>query len=150
MDIQGIFIFLGFTAIIILYLKDIKEIIIPTKKSKLEIIGIIISVVIIFLITYLYGRNWFHYVVGFLGVMPIILVLPRRGITSKGFRSVKGIYWGNWNKLRSVHVTKNKDVRIYFTGRYLSYDTHYYNIEDYDRIINILQENVSHKILKID
>lgn len=157
MDIKGIVIFLVLIAIIILYLKNIKEIIIPTKISKLEIITILISVIVIFVITYLYEKTWFHNIVGFLAAVLMIVTLPRRGITSKGFRSIKGIYWGNWNKLKSVHVTMNKDVKVYFTGRYLSYDTHYYNYdthyynkEDYNKVIKILQENVPSEILKID
>lgn len=80
----------------------------------------------------------------------MIVTLPRRGITSKGFRSIKGIYWGNWNKLKSVRVTTKKDVRVYFTGRYLSFDTHCYKKEDYDKIITILKDNVPSEILKID
>lgn len=150
MEAKGIFIFLALTAIIILYLKDIREIIIPAKKLKLEIITVIVSVIVIIGIMYLYGKTWFHYLVGFLAALFMIITLPRRGITSKGFRSIRGIYWGNWNKLKSVRVTTKKDVRVYFTGRYLYWDTHYYDKDDYDKIITILQENLPSEILKID
>lgn len=37
----------------------------------------------------------------------MIVTLKRRGITSKGIRSISGIYWRNWNKLMSVHVINN-------------------------------------------
>lgn len=143
MDTKGIAIFLALTAIIIIYLKDIKELIIPTKKSKLEIATVVISTIVIIGIMYLYGETWFHYLIGFLGIIFMIVTLPRRGITIKGFRSNRGIYWGNWNKLKSVHViTINEDVKVSLTGRYLYWDTHYYKKEDYDKIINILQENL--------
>ena len=150
MDTKVIAIFLALIAIIIIYLKDIREIIIPTKKSKLEIITVIISVIVISMITYLYAKNWFHYLIGFLGVVLMIVPLPRRGITSKGFHSIRGVYWGNWNKLKSVHVTMNKDVKVDFTGRYRTWETHYYEKEDYYKIITILKNNISPEILKID
>lgn len=59
MDVQGVFIFLSLTAIIILYIKNIREIIISAKKSKLEIITVIISVIVIIGIIYLYGKHGF-------------------------------------------------------------------------------------------
>ena len=150
MDTKGIFIILALTAIIIIYLKDIKELIIPTKKSKLEIATVVISTIVIIGIMYLYGETWFHYLIGFLGIIFMIVTLPRRGITIKGFRSNRGIYWGNWNKLKSVGVTMNKDVKVHFTGRYLYWDTHCYRKEDYEEIITILQENLPSEILKIN
>lgn len=150
MDTKFIAIFLALTAIIIIYLKDIREMIIPAKKSKLEIATVIIGVIVIIVIMYLYGKTWFHYLVGLLAVVLMVVTLPRRGITSKGFRSIKGIYWGNWNKLKSVRVTMNKDVKVSLTGRYLYWDTHYYKKEDYDKIINILKDNVSSEIIKIN
>lgn len=150
MDTQGLFIIFSFTAIIILYLKTIKEIIIPAKKSKLEITIIIISASVIFFIILLLGKTWVHYVVGSLAIVLILLILPRKGITSKGFQSVKGITWGHWNKLKSVRVVRNKEVKVSFYGRYVSHDEHYYDVEDYDKIMKILQGNISPKILKID
>lgn len=150
MDILGVFISLVLGAMIILYLKNIREIIIPAKKSKFEIAVVILSVIIIFFITYFLGNHWGHYLIGFLGIVLMLVTLPRRGITSKGFRSIRGINWGNWERLNSVRVTKDDDIKVYFTGRFTSYDYHYYDKNDYYEIISILEKNVSPEILEIE
>lgn len=93
----------------------------------------------------------FLYLLGLLGMIILLLTLRRRGISSKGFRGGRGLTWANLNRLNSVKVSRReKDIRVDFTGRYLSYDTQYYEKEDYQRIISILQENVPYKILRIE
>ena len=65
MDIFSAVVMIGFILIIIVYLNNTREIIIPTNKSKLEIITIIASMIITLFITFYYGSELFHYLIGF-------------------------------------------------------------------------------------
>ncbi|MBU5269459.1 hypothetical protein [Clostridium cochlearium] len=44
-----------------------KELIIPTRKTYMEIITMIFSVIVFMYIMYAYANTWIHYVIGVLG-----------------------------------------------------------------------------------
>lgn len=150
MDIISAIVLFGFIIVIIFYLNNIKEIIIPTNKSKLEIITIIISMLITIFITFYYGRELFHYLIGILGTSILALGLFRRGITQNGFQSMRGINIGNWDKLQSVHIIRGDELKITYTGQSFSYDVHYYSAEYYNKIVSLLERNVSSNIITIE
>ncbi|MBU3204873.1 hypothetical protein [Clostridium algidicarnis] len=132
------------------YLMDIKDLIIPIKKSIGEIISIVIGTMVILSITYFYAKTWIHIIIGVLGAVSLVLTLARKGITSKGFRSVRGLgNYGNWNKLLEVRVSVEKDVRVVFIHKNLNEDIHHYKKEDYDRIITLFREHLPNEIIKI-
>lgn len=150
MDTISAIVLFGFIIIIIFYLNNIKEIIIPTNKSKLEIITIIISMLITLFISLYYGTDVFHYLIRGLGTSVLALGLFRRGITQNGFQSMRGINIGNWNKLEGVHIIRGNEVKITYTGQSFSYDVHYYSNDYYDEIIDLLKKNISPAILTIE
>lgn len=150
MDIISAFILFGFIIIIIFYLNNIKEVIIPTSKSLLEIITILISMGITLFISFYYGQDVSHYLIGVLGAIVLALGLFRRGITENGFQSMRGINSGNWNKLESIHILRGEELKITYTGQSFSYDVHYYSNQYYNRIVEILEKNTSVEILTIE
>lgn len=150
MDIFSAVVMVGFILIIIVYLNNTIEIIIPTNKSKLEIITIIASMIITLFITFYYGSELFHYLIGLLGMSILALGLFRRGITENGFQSMRGINSGNWNKLESIHILRGEELKITYTGQSFSYDVHYYSNQYYNRIVEILEKNTSVEILTIE
>jgi hypothetical protein len=150
MDIQGIFLSLALIGVIIFSFKNIREIIIPAQKSKFEISAVIIGVVILLFFIYFMGKNWMHYLVGFLGILLMLLLLPQRGITAKGIRSIQILNWGKWQHLNRVHVVREDDIKIYFTGKFMVHRRQYYDKENFEEIIEILEENLPTEILKID
>lgn len=150
MDIISAIVLFGFIIMIIFYLNNIKEIIIPTNKSSLEVITIIVSMGITLFITFYYGTELSHYLIGVLGTSVLALGLFRRGITKNGFQSMRGLNIGNWSKLESVHVERQEELKITYTGKSYSYDIHYYSNDYYDDIVNLLKKNVSPNILTIE
>lgn len=150
MDIISAIVLFGFIIMIIFYLNNIKEIIIPTNKSKLEIITIIASMIITLFITFYYGSELFHYLIGLLGMSILALGLFRRGITQNGFQSMRGINIGNWDKLQSVHLILGDELKVTYTGKSFSYDVHYYSTDYYNEIIDLLEKNVSTNIITIE
>lgn len=150
MDIISAIVLFGFIIMIIFYLNNIKEIIIPTNKSKLEIITIIASMIITLFITFYYGSELFHYLIGLLGMSILALGLFRRGITQNGFQSMRGINIGNWDKLQSVHLIRGDELKVTYTGKSFSYDVHYYSTDYYNEIIDLLEKNVSTNIITIE
>ena len=149
MDISGFIIFAGLLLLIVFYIRDIKSMIVPAKKSNLEIIAVTLGSFALLMITILYGKNYFHYLLGVLSIIVMILTLLRKGITSAGFRSIRGINTGNWGRLKSVRVSRNNGVKIDYIA-YNSYlETLYFKDEVYNKIIEILQNNLSPGILRI-
>ena len=150
MDIISAIVLFGFIIIIIFYLNNIKEIIIPTNKSGIEIITIICSMGLTLFITFYYGSDVTHYLIGLLGTSILVIGLFRRGITKNGFQSMRGLNIGNWEKLESVQVTRQEELKITYTSKAYSYDVHYYSNDYYDEIIELLAKNVSPVILTIE
>lgn len=150
MDIFSAVVMIGFILIIIVYLNNTREIIIPTNKSKLEIITIIASMIITLFITFYYGSELFHYLIGLLGMSILALGLFRRGITQNGFQSMRGMNIGNWDKLQSVHLIRGDELKVTYTGKSFSYDVHYYSTDYYNEIIDLLEKNVSTNIITIE
>ena len=150
MDIISAIVLFGFIIIIIFYLNNIKEIIIPTNKSGIEIITIICSMGLTIFITFYYGSDITHYLIGLLGTSILAIGLFRRGITKNGFQSMRGLSIGNWEKLESVQVLREEEFKITYTSKSYSYDVHYYSNDYYDEIIELLEKNVSPVILTIE
>lgn len=150
MDIISAIVLFGFIIIIIFYLNNIKEIIIPTNKSGIEIITIICSMGLTIFITFYYGSDITHYLIGLLGTSILAIGLFRRGITKNGFQSMRGLNIGNWEKLESVHVIRQEELKITYTSKSYSYDVHYYSNDYYNEIIDLLKKNVSSSILTIE
>ena len=150
MDIISAIVLFGFIIIIIFYLNNINEIIIPTNKSGIEIITIICSIGLTLFITFYYGTDITHYLIGLLGTSILAIGLFRSGITKSGFQSMRGLHIGKWEKLQSVHVERHNELKITYTGKSYSYDVHYYSNNYYDEIIELLEKNVSPVILTIE
>lgn len=141
-------IFLFFIIIILDCFNDIRGLIITARKQKIDIIFLVIGSAVLLGITYLYAKTWFHNILGVLGVLILILSWARRGITRKGFNSIKGFGSGNWKTLKNVQVSLKNEVKVSFINSSRE-DIHYYKVEDYDRIITLLLENLSGEIVKI-
>ncbi len=150
MDIVSGLVFFCIIIVDLYYLMEIKDLIIQTKKNIGEIIFLVIGTMVILSITYFYAKTWIHTIIGVLGAISLVLTLARKGITSKGFRSVRGLgNYGNWNKLIEVRVSVEKDVRVAFIHNNLNGDIHHYKKEDYDRIITLFREHLPNEIVKI-
>ena len=149
-DIAGILFLVGFIAIIIVYIKDIRDLIIPTRKKVAEIVLVIIITIALIGITYVYAKTLLHSIVGILGAVSLILSFARQGITDKGFMAIRGLgYCGKWNELKAVYISVKGDVRVSIIHLNFNEDIHYYRKEDYDKIINLLYKHLSNEIVKI-
>jgi hypothetical protein len=148
--IYGGLIFIFFIIAILYCLNDIRGLIIPAIKQTVEIIFIVIGSMFLMGGTYLYAKTWVHIILGILGTALFILSWARIGITLKWFNAVRGFgRVGSWANLKNVQVSLGNYVKVSFITRNLNENIHYYKKEDYDRIINLLLENLSGEIVKI-
>lgn len=146
MYIPIIIICILFVVIIIGNIRCIKDLIISTKKSAGELIATILGITIILIVTYLYANIWINNLLGILGAIVLILSLYKSGVTSKGFsysRSYIG-FLAPWGEIKSVHIIKEKDIIISFSGHGHYYL--YFKEEDYEELMNVLKENLSPKV----
>lgn len=142
MDFLNILIPILFILIILKQLKYMKELIIPTRKTYMEIIIMIFSVIIFMYIMYAYANTWIHYVIGVLGTFTFISICIKEGISQKGFISMykyKEIIL--WNEIKKVVVIKSKDMKVQLFGGFMEQTFHFKN-SDYDKVINIMKENL--------
>jgi len=142
MTITNLIIPLFFIAIILKQLRYMKELIIPIRKSYVEIITVLFGVIILMCIMYFYANIWIHYVIGVLGIFMFASIWIKQGISSKGFISMyryKEIIL--WNEIEKVIVISSKNVKINVSGGFMqqAFD---FKMSDYNKIITILKENL--------
>ena len=128
--------------LILKQLKYIKQLLLPTKKSILEIVVVIIAVCVLGFITYKYANNWINYLIGILGIILFVTTWLKEGITSKGFISLykhKEIIL--WSEIEKFDVHKTNNVKITLFGKFME-QSFKFKKEDYDKVINIMKDNL--------
>ncbi|HAJ9305195.1 TPA: hypothetical protein HPU08_002876 [Listeria monocytogenes] len=149
-----IMIVLFFSALILLNLKEMTSLIIPTKKRKKDILIVTIISLTILALTFWYGRILSHYLFGILLIIVMNLFWIKRGITQKGFNSIMSLsYFQRWDNIDYVEVNlnNNDDLKLsYLTSHLLGKESYYFKKEDYDKIINVLSESLSKEKIKIN
>lgn len=142
MTIINIFILLLLISITIKDLKHIKNLMISTKKSLLETITVIFSIIVLVIIMYLYANSPIHYITGLFGIIMFICMWLKKGITSKGFVSMyRGQELIPWDKIEKVNIIRSKDIRVAIFGDFMEQIFNFKN-DDYDKIISILKEKL--------
>jgi len=142
MSIYDIIVLLFFIAIILKQFKYMKTLIIPTRKTYVEIITVLLSVFVFIGLTYFYANTWVHYVTGVLAIVMFVGILIKQGINSKGFISVyryKEIIL--WNEIEKVMVINSKNIKVKLAGGFME-QTFHFKKSDYDKVITILKENL--------
>lgn len=142
MSFVNVIIPLFFIVIILKQLKYMKLLIIPTRKSYVEIITVLFCVIIFICIIYFYANTWIHYVTGILGIFMFISLWIKQGITSKGFISTykyKEIIL--WDEIEKVIVISSKDIKVKLLGSFME-QTFRFKKSDYDKVMDIIKENL--------
>lgn len=139
-------------------MKCIKDLIIPTEKRNVDIIFVIIGITVILGIVYFMGNEWTHYLLGILASVMIGLNLYKSGITSKGFSFPAGYTGGlvshaPWDKIKNVDISQKDYVMVSFysmsTFSISDKNILYFKKQDYEKIVNILEKNLSLDVIKI-
>lgn len=123
-------------------LKNIKELLLPTRKSILETVAVTIGVSVLGLITYKYANSWINYLIGTLGIILFVTTWLTEGITSKGFTSMyryKEVIL--WNEIEKFDVHKANNVKITLYGKFMEQSFKFRN-EDYNTVMDIIRDNL--------
>ncbi|MBU5484390.1 hypothetical protein KQI86_08625 [Clostridium sp. MSJ-11] len=145
MNIFDIIIPVLFILIILKELRYKKILIIPTRKRYGEIIVVLFSIIIFIWIIYSYAKTWNHYTIGVLGILALISGWIKEGISSKGFISMykyKKIIL--WEEIEKVTIIGAKDIKVKLFGGFME-QTFHFKKSDYDKVINMLKENLTIK-----
>lgn len=146
MKIFDIIILLFFIVIIFKQLLYIKTLIIPTKKSYLEIATVLLVIIALGSIIYFFAKSWIHYITGILAIVMLLLMWIKRGISSKGFLSMykykEVILWSEIEKV-SV-IIRSKDIKVKVLGSFME-QTFYFKNCDFDKVNITLKENLDIK-----
>lgn len=65
MNKASVMIFLFFSVLIIININEMRNLIIPVKKRKIEIFSLSVGVLALLIITFWYGKTLIHYIVCF-------------------------------------------------------------------------------------
>ena len=126
------------------------HLLVPTRKNKFHLASTVTGVIAILGIIYFYANTFAHYGLGILGAAIVGLYYFTPGITSKGFsynRSYVG-FLASWDKIKEVRVKVDTvAVKVSFFGEG-HYDL-YFDRGKYEKLIEILKENLLSGVLKI-
>lgn len=134
--------------VIIIYARDINNLLIKRILKMNDYIVMLVGSIIIIFLTYKVSESKIHVLIGILGGISFLLSFLRVGITTKGFRSVRGVVKGNFENLDKVILEKNDNIKVIFVSKGIE-DIHYYKLKDYDRILKILKKNIENKRIKV-
>ena len=146
MSIYDIFIPLLFIAGILKQIRYIRALIMPTRKSFVDVICVLVGMIILISITYFNAKTCIHYVAAVLGVLMYVSMWIKQGINSKGFISMyRYKECILWNEIEIVNIISSKDIKIKLTGVFTE-QTFRFKKSDYDKVITILKENLPKQV----
>lgn len=153
MEQIDIMILLFFSILIILNIIDMRNLVIPVKKQKIEIFIITVISLTILAFTLRYGRTCSHRLVGILLIVVLISTWIKRGITQKGFNSIMSLaHFQRWDNIDyvEVYLNNNNDLKVSYLATHLvGKESYYFKKEDSDKVINILSENLSKEKIRV-
>lgn len=127
-----------------------KDLVIKSKKNITEKVLFLLGIGVIFYITYAYATMWTHYLLGVLIIVLYVIDYFKSGITSNGFASVyRGLQFISWNKVHEVHINKGKNIKVSYSGDGFHHCL-YFEIKDYDKIVEFLNEKLPNELVDID
>lgn len=117
--------------------------VIKTVKTSLEIIAAVIGVTAIAVVTFFFANNWFHYVLGFIGVLFVLVDVGKQGISENGILiTARGKQLYKWSEIRHIDITVSSNIEIaYFSQTRSPIVTQHYSKKQYDKIIELLQRH---------
>lgn len=143
-------IYILFIGTLIHQVRRLRNLLIPAKRRMGEIIATVLSVIVIFGLTYFYGNGPVHYLVGLLAMMIIAFYPFTFGITPKGFSYNRGAVMGflaPWRRIKNVRMVIKRDKIIVSFSGHGHFDLHFAK-DRYEELVNVLEKNLSPGVLK--
>lgn len=125
-------------------LNKIRSLIIPTKKSILEICIISCFEIVILIITYIYAYKWNDYVIAILGFILLFVSWSKQGISKEGILlCAKGKQLYKWDEIGEAKVKiKNDIIEVYYFNTVgVEIIKHTFNKKNMDSVISIFKFN---------
>lgn len=152
--ILSIVIFIFFISMIIKSVLGINKLLIKEKSTRFEKFIVGLSCIVIAIITVVYGKTVFHYLIGIAGDIMLITTWLNQGIREDGFvvwyRSVEII---TWEKVRVVTIRASKSTKVELTGKFMKKCLRF-DIGDYDKVFKTIQDNIPYyaeiKVMKYE
>lgn len=139
-----------FITIIIRDYRISRQLLIKARKKTSDKVLILIAGIVFFYLFYKYAKIPSHYLVGILGVTVLIVGYFKNGITAMGIASMyRGAQFIPWNKIKEVNVYKGKIIKVSYGGDRF-YNSLYFQDEEYNRVIELLNEKLPNLVIKID
>lgn len=131
-----------------------KKLLVKAISTRLEKNIVLLCSLVILIITIIFGKTVFHYLVGLAGISMLITTWLNQGICEDGFvvwyRSIEVI---KWKKVRVVTIRASKSIKVELTGEFMAKYLRFH-INDYEKVFNIIKENIPYyadmKIMKYE
>lgn len=132
------------TSVFIKQLVYIKNLIIFTKKSKIEICMILVGVLMLAMITYFFEKGWNHYLLGALAVLTLITLWMKQGISSKGIiKLFRGKELYLWSEISRADIEIADSIKVkYFSMSNAQIGCLNFERKKHELLMDILTKNV--------
>lgn len=152
--ILSIFVFIFFIFMTIKSVLSRKKLLVKAISTKLEKNVVLLCSLVILIITIIFGKTVFHYLVGLAGISMLITTWLNQGICEEGFVVwYRGIEVIKWKKVRVVTIRASKSIKVELTGKFMDKYLRFH-IDDYEKVFNIIKENIPYyadmKIMKYE
>lgn len=132
------------TTIFIKQFGYMKNLIIFTKKSKMEICTMLAGVIMLAIITYYFAKEWNHYLLGLLAVLTLITLWMKQGISSKGIiQQFRGKELYLWNEISRADIEIDDNIKVkYFDMSNTQIGILNFERKKYETLVDILTKNI--------
>ena len=132
------------TTVFIKQLSYMKNLMIFTKKSKIEICMVLAGVLVLAIITYCFAKEWNHYLLGLLAILTLIALWMKQGISTKGIiQQFRGKELYLWNEISRVDIEIVDNIKVkYFGISNAQIGSLNFERKNHEILMDILTENV--------
>lgn len=129
--------------LLVMYLRQVKTLVIPIRNGITEIVIVVLSVLSFLGITIYFANKRGHYLICLLAIGAFLVMWMKQGIASQGFLSInRGREKILWNEIEKVVVKiYSKEVKVEVYGKFMT-QKFSFKKDDYGKIIKILEDKL--------
>lgn len=122
------------------YIRKLK---IKTKKSFLEILTFILSILVLITLTIFFAKNYMHYLIASIGIIFLVVNWIKQGISDSGILIVaRGKELYRWNEVRYAQINTGDIITIdYYSVSGSKIISHKFEMQNYDKIVEVFGDN---------
>lgn len=124
-----------------------KKLKIKASVSK-NVYSFVLGLVVLIVLSYLYSKDTRLTGIAGLGLAMLWIMYTSNGITEEGIQIYKSprvlLLQETWKDIKTITIERKEDVSLRYEGR-LTYNTLHFHLEDYEKLVGIIEDNMDKK-----